>query len=258
MFTPDKTITAANYLEDYFNGTSAKALQEFYGNLPSLPEERRAELMLGMGYNFEYYDALFALMMSNVLSSISGVNYTPRYRAAQFMLQPFCSEYGIEAERPLAKTHRELYADFYRRVTGREMDELYPVENTNPWLAVSRYWSEHMKESLICQGQDVNYRATYNIGYHWAVERLSLMEFIEMRKAWQKMGFQAPYLDAHCSVEEEHGDWALQAVLAFTDVENTTIKSGIQAHEEHLAGYYRELNSLLKKNLRAETANSLN
>ena len=61
------------------------------------------------------------------------------------------------------------------------------------------------------------------------------------------MGFQAQYLNTHCIVENMHGDWAQQAVLAFTDPENATIQSGIKTHEEHLAGYYNELSALLKE-----------
>jgi hypothetical protein len=234
----------ANALETNFAGDAARALRTFYGNLPSLPETRRPELLTGLGYNFEYYDALFALIMSNTLLSMSDGAYTPRYRAAQFLLRPFCSEYGIEAGRPLTRTHRELYAEFYQRVVGRAMEERYPAGNENPWLAVSRRWADRMKDSLMRPGRDAWNRAAYNIGYHWAVERLSLLEFLEMREAWNGMGFQAPYLDAHCSVEEEHGGWAEQALVAFADPEDPVVQSGIRTHEEHLAGYYHELSDL--------------
>ena len=232
-------------LDKNFKGHAQEALENFYNKLPSVPGEQRPAVLIGMGYNFEYYDALFSLMLSNALFSMSDGDYTPRYRAAQFLLRPFSSEYGIEAGRKLARTHRELYADFYRIVIGEDMDEQYPAGNGNEWLNVSRRWSEAMRESLSRDDQGAWHRAAYNIGYHWAVERLSLFEFLAMRKAWNKMGFEADYLNAHCSVEEEHGDWAEQAVAAFTDPEHPAIKDGIRMHEDHLAGYYNELSSLI-------------
>lgn len=233
-------------LDGLLDGRGERAVQAFYAALPGLPAAGRPALLAGMGYNFECYDALFALMAANVQLSMDGGDYTPRHRAMQNLLLPFASEFGVEPGRPLARAHRELYADFYRRVAGAPLPERYGGDE-NPWLAVSRRWARRMSAALACPGMAPLDRAKFNLGYHWAVERLSIDEFAAMRAGWAACGVSAPYLDAHCAVEEEHGAAARAAVLAMAPADDPLVARAAAAHEDHLAGYYAELLALLPR-----------
>lgn len=244
--TTSTTKNSIQPLESAIAGTAWSVMAQFYKLLPRIPRQEHPALLLGMGYNFEFYDGMFALIAGYVQMSMDEGDYTPRYRAMQALLQPFCSEYGIEPSRPIMKSHRQLYAEFYRSVAGEPLPERYPQDKANPWLNVSRQWTERMAQTLACpQGSSLD-RAKFNLGYHWAVEYLSIEEFRLMRQAWGKLGIKASYLDAHCKVEEEHARRASEAVLALASPDDATIARAIKTHENDLTGYYRNLSGLLK------------
>jgi len=216
----------------------------YYQTLPSIARREWPALLTGMGYNFEFYDGMFALMAANVQLSMDGTDYRARFRAMQALLRPFCSEFGIEPERGLMKSHRELFGEFYRSATGEAMPERYPRSPLNPWLKISRRWARVMRRRLDCAGADGLDRAAFNIGYHWAVEHLSIEEFRLMRQAWESLGIRAAYLDAHCEVEEEHARCAVAAVTAAQHLGGgvgAAIRRAAEAHESDLAGYYAEM-----------------
>lgn len=219
-----------------FSGEADASIREFYALLPRVERASWPEMLLGLGYNFEAYDSLFALMCANVQTSLESTEYTRRHRCLQALLQPFASEYGLEAGRPLGRTHRALYAEFYQRACGRAWPERYPEDAGRPWLALARRWARAM-ESRLSVARD---RALYSAAYHWAVESLSIPEFESMRAAWNGLGVFAPYLDAHCAVEPEHADWATQAVLALAELSHPVVREAVAAHERDIAGFYRE------------------
>lgn len=232
-------------LERQLSGEAVEAIDAFYRNLPRIPRARWPEMIHGLGYNFEFYDALFAVMIANLQLSFEVGDYTARYRAMQHAILPFCSEFGLDLGRPLARTHRELYAEFYRAATGQEHPERYPAADAgNPWLAASRRWAERMSRRVACPGEDALFRARFNVGYCWAVEHLSVAEFSAMRAAWNEAGVRAPYLDAHCEVEEAHDSYSSQALLAFAGVSDPAIISAVRTHEADLAGFYRDLRAI--------------
>jgi hypothetical protein len=201
-----------------------------------------------MGYNFEHYDALFAVMIANLQMALDDCDYTARHRAVQFALLPFCSEYGIELNRDLQHNHRHLYAEFYRVATGQDLPERYPRpgEAGNRWLAASRRWAMRMRDAIACPGTEQAERARFNVAYCWAVEHLSIAEFAMMRSAWNGAGVHASYLDAHCAVEDDHNAYAARAVLAFTATTDPAVVQAIRAHEADLAGYYDELTAIAR------------
>lgn len=228
-------------LEQHLGGEAWRAIRAFYGVLPSVPRREWPALMHGMGYNFEHYDALFAMMIANLQMALDDCDYTSRHRAVQLALLPFCSEYGIELKHDLQHNHRHLYAGFYRAATGQNLPERYPREDHNPWLATSRRWAARMRDAIACRDAADAARARYNLGYYWAVEHLSIVELSTMRDAWNGLGVQATYLDAHCAVEDDHNAYAARAVLAFTTADDAEVVRAIRAHEADLAGYYDEL-----------------
>lgn len=232
-------------MESLLEGCARRELGRFYERLPSLPSSERPALLLGMGYNFEFYDALFPLAAGRVQCSMDAGQYSRRYRAMQSLMRPFCSEFGIEAGRPLLRTHRELFAEFYLAATGSPHPELYPDGDANPWLASSRRWARAMEERTARLGASSLDRAKFNLGYLWAVERLSIDEFDAMRKAWNLSGVRADYLDAHCAVEAEHAAASRQAVDSFCSASDPQVVEAVRAHEADLAGYYADLSALL-------------
>jgi hypothetical protein len=233
-------------LAQHLSGEAHRALRGFYAVLPSVPRDEWPALMHGMGYNFEHYDALFAVMIANLQMALDDCDYTARHRAVQLALLPFCSEYGIELNRDLQHNHRHLYAEFYRIATGQPLPERYPREDDNSWLAVSRRWAARMRDTIACRGAADAERARFNVGYCWAVEHLSIAEFALMRDAWNGLGVRAPYLDAHCAVEDDHNAYASRAVLAFTTADAPAVVEAIRAHEADLAGYYDELTAMAR------------
>lgn len=230
--------------EANFTGEAERALTRFYGALPTVPRAAWPEMMHGMGYNFEFYDALFALVLASVQLSMSEGDYTPRHQAMQAALLPFCSEFGIELEQGLQRSHRDLYADFFRRATGGPLPERYPRSDENPWLAASKRWTARMRARLEGPSDPLE-RARYALGYLWAVEHLSVREFDLMRDAWHGLGVDAAYLEAHCAVEEEHDAYATRAMLAFCPADDAVLGAAMRDHEEDLGGYYRELLGLM-------------
>jgi hypothetical protein len=231
-------------LERNFTGSAVESMRGFYRALPREPRSEWPRMMHGMGYNFEFYDALFALVLATVQLSFDEGDYTPRHQAMQAALLPFCSEFGIELGQDLRRTHRSLYAEFIHIATGAVMPERYPPGDDNPWLVVSRRWAARMRARLAGPDGSVE-RAQYALGYLWAVERLSVQEFGLMRAAWRGLGVEAAYLQAHCEVEEDHDAYATRALLAFASAEEPSVRRAIRDHEEDLAGYYAELARLL-------------
>lgn len=231
-------------LEGNFAGSAVAAMSAFYVGLPAQPRSTWPRLMHGMGYNFEFYDALFPLVLANVQLSFDGGDYTPRYQAMQAALVPFCSEFGIELRQDLQRSHRSLYAEFFRVATGVDMPERYPPGDGNPWLTTSRRWAGRMRARLAAPIEAIDL-ARYSLGYLWAVERLSVDEFDLMRSAWHGLGVKAAYLDAHCAVEEDHDAFATRALLAFVSPDEAIVRRAVRDHEEDLAGYYRDLAGLL-------------
>ena len=238
-------------LERQLSGTAARAMARFYGELPTVPRAEWPTLLHGMGYNFEFYDALFVLLVANVQLCLDEGDYTPRYRAMQLALLPFCSEFGIELNRGVQHTHRQLYAEFYELATGARHPERYGADAGNPWLATSRKWAGEMRRAAAAERGGALERARYSLGYFWAVERLSVDEFALMRDAWQAAGVRAPYLDTHCAVEEDHESQSTGAVHAFGATDDPIVAEAIRAHESHLAGYYEELLGLVAAHGRA-------
>jgi Iron-containing redox enzyme len=236
-------MAAANF-EGQFTGEAVTAMRAFYAALPAVPRASWPGMLHGMGYNFEFYDAIFAIVLCNVQLSLGEGDYTPRHQAMQAALLPFCSEFGIELGQGLQRSHRSLYAELFQAATGEAIPERYASGGDNPWLAASRRWAERMRARLSGPDDPVA-RARYALGYLWAVEHLSVHEFQLMRDAWHRLGVHAPYLDAHCAVEEEHDACATRAVLAFAAPDDPVLASAMRAHEEDLAGYYRDLGALI-------------
>lgn len=240
--TTVENVSSTELLSQHLDNSSVQALRNFYlGTLQNISPADYGDLLSGMGYNFEHYDLMFAKMSFTLQNTLYNTEYTVRYKTMQYLLQPFCSEYGIEANRPLYRTHRELYANFYRELVGQDIPEIYPQESSNPWLQCSTKWARIMYQALDAQGYSPHEKAIYNIAYHWAVEHLSIAEFDIMRQGWQKLGISAQYLEAHCAVEDEHGDYAEKAVFEISQPDNPIVIRAIQDHEQHIRDYYKSL-----------------
>lgn len=76
------------------------------------------------------------------------------------------------------------------------------------------------------------------LGYHWAVEHLSVCEVDLMRTAWRSMGVDATYLNAHGMVEAEQAGCAAAAVFALAEPDDPVVSAVVRAHEADLTGFY--------------------
>lgn len=226
-------------------GCSETSIRRFCEVLPDLPEASYSECLIGMGYLYEAFDPMFAIITASVLATQDASSYRARYLTVQNVLQPFCSEYGIEHDRPLSNPHRKLFADFFSQATGAEWPDRYPSASDNPWLICGRHWSDVMLARLQRSDLGPVDRARYNLGYHWAVEALSVGEFDLLSEAWRGLGFDAPYMNAHREVEEEHAGCAVGAVICFSSVDDPLVIEGARAHEDDLAGFYQECAGLV-------------
>jgi len=244
--TPAAELDAyQGHLFAQLSGISAEAIGSFCAELPNLPKSAYPEALLGMGYLYEAFDLMFAVIAASIQATHDESPYVARYETMQNVLQPFASEYGIEPDRPLQSTHRQLYAEFFTAATGEPWPAGYPRDSASQWLACGRRWTQTMLDRLRGDGLGPIDRAKYNLGYHWAVEALSVGEFDQLIAAWRALGFDAPYMSAHCEVEEEHAGCAIGAVVAFSSVTDQLVIQGARDHELDLAGFYDQCTALI-------------
>ncbi len=243
--TPAELDAHQDHMFSLLSGSSVKAIQRFCADLPNLPKSQYPDALLGMGHLYEAFDLMFAVIATSIQATHDDSSYVKRYVTMQNVLQPFASEYGIEPDRPLQSTHRKLYADFFTAATGEPWPSRYPRDSKSQWLACGRHWTQTMVDRLQGNGLDPMERAKYNLGYHWAVEALSVNEFDQLIAAWRSLGFDAPYMSAHCEVEEDHAGCAIGAVVAFSSVEDQLVIDGARDHERDLAGFYRQCTDLI-------------
>jgi hypothetical protein len=239
-------------LASFLTGHAIAAVRAFCHLLPELPKACYPKALLGMGYLCEYFDLLFAVITCNIQSTQDQSDYSARYRAVQNVLRPFASEYGIEPDRPLLNTHRELFIKFYEHATGAAWPAHYAADPDNPWLQRGRYWAARMRSHLQRTDLGPIGLAKYNLGYHWAVEFVSIGEFEALTAAWCALGTTCAYLDAHCEVEPEHASCATAAIAAFTSLDDPLVVLGIRDHEDDLAGFYTDFTELVGQACRAK------
>lgn len=228
------------------SGRSVDAIQRFCDHLPKLPTTSYGKALLGMGYVYESFDLMFASIATAVQETHDDSDYVARYKTMQNVLRPFASEYGIEPDRPLQHPHRKLFADFYHIATGADWPPHYS-DRENAWLACGRHWANVMLRNLRRPDLTHIQRAKYNLGYHWAVEFLSVSEFDRLKAGWRAIGIDAVYLNAHCAVEEEHAGCATDAIVAFTSTDDPLVTCGVRDHEDDLAGFYDDCTELIRK-----------
>lgn len=243
------TTSDQSKLVGYLTGKSHESIKRFCERLPDLQRSTYPEALVGMGYQYESFDHMFALIAANVQATVDETDYEARYWTMQNVLQPFASEYAIEPDRPLANPHRKLYADFYTKATGKPWPSHYPKDSDSLWLQCGRRWANTMIENLEHKHLDAVDKAKYNLGYHWSVEHLSIDEFDQLKEAWGKIGITAPYMQAHCDVEEEHADCATMAVASFGEgmIDDPLVQQGVRDHEDDLAGFYDECVGLIDR-----------
>jgi hypothetical protein len=243
----EMTGSVEEQLTATLSGVSLTAIRSFCERLPDLPKPSYANALLGMGYQYESFDLLFAVIAANIQETHDESDYKARYQTMQNLLRPFASEYGIEPDRPLLNPHRKLFADFYRIATGKAWPSHYPANDDNPWLECGRRWANAMLSNLRRSDLGTFDRAKYNLGYHWAVEHLSVAEFGNLKVAWHAVDVDAAYLNAHCEVEEEHAGCAAAAIVSFASTNDPLVVRGVRDHEDDLANFYNECVELIGK-----------
>ena len=241
----ERLETAEKQLAAHLTGSSLAAILLFCKWLFKLPKSSYPDALLGMGYQYESFDLMFAVIAMSIQETHDESDYKARYQTMQNVLRPFASEYGLEPNRPLLNPHRKLFADFYRITTGEVWPSRYPFDAGNPWLRCGRRWANAMLANLRRSDLGAVDRAKYNLGYHWAVEHLSVAEFDHLKVASHSVGVEAAYLNAHCEVEEEHAGCTAAAVVSFASTDDPLVIRGVRDHEEDLAAFYSECDELI-------------
>ena len=127
-------------------GESVFALRRFNNALKKLPDDieevdrRMRAVWLELAFNLESFNPIFTATLLKVQCTIGLSDYTKRDDALHNLIVPLGGEYGLAQNKPLGKTHRVLFAEFYESCTGKSLENLlkegeHPVKAE--WLFAS-------------------------------------------------------------------------------------------------------------------------
>mmetsp|Transcript_4518 Transcript_4518/g.16195 ORF Transcript_4518/g.16195 Transcript_4518/m.16195 type:complete len:335 (+) Transcript_4518:136-1140(+) len=242
-------------------GESLYALSRFNNALRALPDDvdevdrRMRAVWLELCFNLESFNPIFTAVLLKVQCTIGLSDYEKRDDALHNLIVPLGGEYGLAQDKPLGKTHRVLFAEFYESCTGKPLTNLlgegeHPVKAE--WLFAS------MLRDVSNGGGAVEpmEQATYALGYNLAVEYLAAYE-----KGWMLDSFRAlsdktlakngrnvdwTFLEVHAEGEPEHADLGHNAVTCLVPAAHEDIlRQAMLDHDRDFAIFYNYLADLL-------------
>ncbi|KAK9823224.1 hypothetical protein WJX72_001167 [[Myrmecia] bisecta] len=260
------------------SGLSLPALRRFSTNLESLPadqwEAKLRPVMHELAYNLESFNPAFTAVLLKVQSSIGFSDYVQRDMALKNLIQPLAGEYGMHNGQEQAKTHRELFSEFYADLpltkTHRELfSEFYadllgePLEaalgrNARPVASVELFGQ--MMRDLMSGGRcsDPVEQASYAMGYNLAIEYLA-----DYEKTWMLDSFRVlnekvlqpagrtlnewVFLEVHAEGEAEHAAIGHDAVVGFVPAGHAAIlRRAMLDHDRDFSAFYNKLADMLE------------
>lgn len=210
-----------------------------------------------LAYNLESFNPAFTAVLLKIQSSIGFSDYVRRDMALKHLIQPLAGEYGMHNGQEQAKTHRELFSDFYADLM-REPLEKTLAENPRPFWSVALF-GQMMRDLSQCNGQtDPVAQASYAMGYNLAIEYLA-----DYEKTWMLDSFRSLneavlepqgrplkewiFLEVHAEGEAEHAAIGHSAVAGFVPASHAHIvRQGMRDHDRDFSAFYNALAKMLE------------
>lgn len=243
------------------DGPSVAALRRFNKNLRKLSlqswEAKLRTVLNELAYNLESFNPAFTAVLLKVQSSIGFSDYVRRDLALKNLIQPLAGEYGMHNGEPQAKTHRQLFSEFYEDLMKEPLEAVLAA-NPRPQTSAALF-SQMMRDLHVCGGaSDPTQQACYALGYNLAIEYLA-----DYEKTWMLDSFRhldeailAPqgrplsewvFLEVHAEGEAEHAAIGHSAVAGFAPRQHKhVLRQAMQDHDRDFSAFYNTLADMLE------------
>jgi len=243
------------------SGASVAALRRFNVALENLTaqnwEGKMRTVMNELAYNLESFNPAFTAVLLKVQSTIGFSDYVQRDLALKNLIQPLAGEYGMHNSQEQAKTHRQLFSEFYQDLM-REPLEGVLAANPRPFWSVALF-GQMMRDLQQCGGRsDPIEQASYAMGYNLAIEYLADYEKTWMLDSFRKLSrdILAPqgraltewvFLEVHAEGEAEHAAIGHSAVAGFVPKSHAGIvRRAMADHDRDFSAFYNALAKMLE------------
>jgi hypothetical protein len=246
------------------NGASIAALRRFNNNLrdlePSNWEAKLRPVMAELAYNLESFNPAFTAVLLAVQSTIGITDYVRRDMALKNLIQPLAGEYGMHNGELQAKTHRELFSEFYADLMKESLERLLaeseaPVGGQLLFQQMMRDLSPVSADRAV---RDPVEQASYAMGYNLAIEYLA-----DYEKTWMLDSFRAlddailapagrplkewVFLEVHAEGEAEHAAIGHDAVAMLVPAEHEgVLRRAMLDHDRDFSAFYNRLADMLE------------
>uniref|UniRef100_A0A061RDK2 Iron-containing redox enzyme family protein n=1 Tax=Tetraselmis sp. GSL018 TaxID=582737 RepID=A0A061RDK2_9CHLO len=237
---------------------SVSALRRFNTLLAGLDESswrtKLRPVLRELAYNLESFNPLFTAVLLKVQCGIGETDYVRRDNALKNLIQPLAGEYGMHNGEPQAKTHRELFSEFYESLMGEPLEELM---REDPAPELSRKAFQAMLGDVMSAGGKASCvveQGSYALGYNLAIEYLADYEKTWMLDAFRELHGRVmnkelswTFLEIHAEGEAEH------AAIGHAAVENLVpsshvglLRQAMRDHDRDFAAFYNALADMLE------------
>ncbi|GMH38085.1 hypothetical protein BSKO_05969 [Bryopsis sp. KO-2023] len=207
-------------------------------------------------YNLESFNPAFTAVLLKVQQTVGVSDYCRRDDALKNLIQPLAGEYGMHNGQEQAKTHRQLFCEFYTSLFRESVQDLL-AEGVRP--IGSELMFEQMMRDILGGGECITpvEKASYALGYNLAIEYLAQWEKGTMlesfqtldKKIFSKAGLDVEwtFLEVHAVDEVEHAEIGHDAVLSFVPQNHMHIvKRAMHDHDKDFAVFYNKLASMIE------------
>mmetsp|Transcript_17101 Transcript_17101/g.47724 ORF Transcript_17101/g.47724 Transcript_17101/m.47724 type:complete len:333 (+) Transcript_17101:92-1090(+) len=207
-----------------------------------------------LAYNLESFNPLFTAVLLKVQCGIGATDYVRRDHALKNLIQPLAGEYGMHNGEPQARTHRELFSEFYQSLMGEPLEEMMR-EDAAPALSVAAF--DAMLKDVMTAGStdaDVVEQGSYAMGYNLAIEYLAdyektwmLDSFRELHRNHMAHDLDWTFLTVHAEGEAEHAAIGHEAVESLVPSAHVgLVRKAMRDHDRDFAKFYNALAAMLE------------
>ena len=248
-------------------GAAVPQLARFSSALAALPADswhtRLAPVMHTLAHNLETFNPAFAAVVLAVQLTVGETDYVQRDNALAALIQPLAGEYGLHADTPLGRTHRDLFSIFYEDLLR---EPLAAALARDPAPALSATLFKKMMSDIGGAGAaralgrppSATEAATYALGYNLAIEYLADVEKTWMLDAFRALDGRvlAPagrpltewlFLEVHAEGEAEHAALGHAAVASIVPAsQDSLLAAAAGDHDADFAVFYGGLADMLE------------
>lgn len=245
------------------HGASIAALRRFNDNLANLDastwESKLRPVMSELAFNLESFNPAFTAVLLRVQSTIGYTDYVRRDMALKKLIQPLAGEYGMHNGELQAKTHRELFSDFYSDLMREPLERV--LSGAPPPEAATLLFNQMMRD--LTQGNNqstINSMelASYAMGYNLAIEYLADYEKTWMLDSFRTLNVRvlAPagrpltewlFLEVHAEGEAEHAAIGHDAVATLVPADHEhLLRRAMTDHDRDFSAFYNKLADMLE------------